>query len=209
MPTAQDVERVNFFVEERAQDYRQSSFLTLLTDPDTPVETKKATLTYLQPWSNAYQRMISARVVHEPDDGLHALALLHQQEEIGHNIILHRSHPADGSTVFDPIIEACGSWYVDQLSSLPGVHKAAIAHLALEVGCLVMSEAGLVPFPDDAYFALHVVADADHVEMGYEMLRERTDWTADEVIAVLDRAWQVIGVASDRIAECARRDTLA
>jgi len=45
--------------------------------------------------------------------------------------------------------------------------------------------------------------------MGYEVLRRRSDWTPEAVITVLDRAWQVIGVVSDRIAECARRDTVA
>lgn len=42
---------------------------------------------------------------------------------------------------------------------------------------------------------------------GYRVLRRRSDWNAEDLIAVLDRAWQVIGVVSDRIAECARQDS--
>jgi hypothetical protein len=71
----------------------------------------------------------------------------------------------------------------------------------------VFSRAGSRAFPGDPYFTLHDEADAEHLEMGYRILRRRTDWTVDDLITLLDHAWQVITVVSDRIAECARRDT--
>jgi hypothetical protein len=207
--TAQDVERIARFNEERQRAYASSALIQLLSDESTPGETRKAVLTYLQPWSNAFQRMISARVVFETDPALQALALEHQQEEIGHDKILARSRADDRRVVWDPVIEAGASWFVDQFAVLPGVQRAALAHLALEAGSLVLSQAGTKAFPGDEYFDLHDEADVEHLEMGYEVLRQRSDWTADAVIQVLDRAWQVIGVVSDRIAECARRDTSA
>lgn len=109
--------------------------------------------------------------------------------------------------VWDAVIETGASWFVDQFAVLPSVHRAVLAHLALEAGSLVLSKAGTHAFPDDPYFTLHDEADAEHLEMGYRVLRQRTDWTVDDLIAVLDRAWQVIAVVSDRIAECARRDS--
>jgi hypothetical protein len=207
--TAQDVERIARFNEERQRAYASSALIQLLSDEGTPAETKKAVLTYLQPWSNAFQRMISARVVFETDPALQALALEHQQEEIGHDRILARSRADDHRVVWDPVIEAGASWFVDQFAVLPGVQRAALAHLALEAGSLVLSQAGTKAFPGDEYFDLHDEADVEHLEMGYEVLRQRGDWDADAVVQVLDRAWQVIGVVSDRIAECARRDTSA
>jgi hypothetical protein len=207
--TAQDVERVARFNEERQREYGESALIRLLTDESTAPETKKAVLTYLQPWSNAFQRMISSRVTFESDPELYALALEHQQEEIGHDAILRRSRAEDTRVVWDPVIEAGASWFVDQFAVQPGVKKAALAHLALEAGSLVFSQAGTKAFPDDEYFDLHDEADVGHLEMGYDVLRERTDWTADGVIEVLDRGWQVIGVVSDRIAANAVRDTAA
>ncbi|GLY96640.1 hypothetical protein [Actinoplanes sp. NBRC 103695] len=207
--TTQDVERVARFNEERQREYGESALIRLLTDESTRPETKKAVLTYLQPWSNAFQRMISARVTFESDPALYQLALEHQEEEIGHDKILRRSRADDQRVVWDPVIESGASWFVDQFAIQPGVRKAALAHLALEAGSLVFSQAGAKAFPDDEYFDLHDEADVGHLEMGYELLRERDDWTADEVTEVLDRGWQVIGVVSDRIAECARRDTSA
>jgi hypothetical protein len=207
--TQQDVERVARHNERRQREYEASDLIRLLTDASTSAETKKAVLTYLQPWSNAFQRMISARVTFESDPGLRALALEHQQEEIGHDRILARSRADDRQPVWDPVIEAGASWFVDQFAVLPGVQRTVLAHLALEAGSLVFSQAGTRAFPADEYFALHDEADVEHLEMGYEVLRQRTDWTVDAVVTVLDRAWQVIGFVSDRIAECARRDTVA
>lgn len=207
--TQQDVERVARHNEQRQREYEASDLIRLLTDADTRDDTKKAVLTYLQPWSNAFQRMISARVTFESDPELRALALEHQEEEIGHDKILARSRADDRQLVWDPVIEAGASWFVDQFGILPGVQRAVLAHLALEAGSLVFSQAGTRAFPEDEYFDLHDEADVEHLEMGYELLRRRSDWTVDGVVTVLDRAWQVIGVVSDRIAECARRDTVA
>ncbi|MFJ7215386.1 hypothetical protein [Amycolatopsis sp. NPDC098790] len=207
--TQQDVERVARHNEQRQREYEGSALIRLLTDASTTDETKKAVLTYLQPWSNAFQRMISARVTFESDPELRALALEHQEEEIGHDKILARSRAEDRQLVWDPVIEAGASWFVDQFGILPGVQRAVLAHLALEAGSLVFSQAGTRAFPEDEYFDLHDEADVEHLEMGYELLRRRSDWSVDDVVTVLDRAWQVIGVVSDRIAECARRDTVA
>ncbi|ADJ48139.1 hypothetical protein AMES_6314 [Amycolatopsis mediterranei S699] len=207
--TEQDVERVARHNEQRQREYEASDLIRLLTDENTTDETKKAVLTYLQPWSNAFQRMISARVTFESDPELRALACEHQAEEVGHDRILARSRADDREPVWDPVIEMGASWFVDQFAILPGVQRAVLAHLALEAGSLVFSQAGTRAFPDDEYFELHDEADVEHLEMGYEVLRRRGDWTPEAVITVLDRAWQVIGVVSDRIAECARRDTVA
>ncbi|MGW3996510.1 hypothetical protein ACWEF6_23745 [Amycolatopsis sp. NPDC004772] len=207
--TEQDVERVARHNEQRQREYEGSALIRLLTDESTTAETKKAVLTYLQPWSNAFQRMISARVTFESDPELRALACEHQAEEVGHDKILARSRADDRELVWDPVIEMGASWFVDQFAILPGVQRAVLAHLALEAGSLVFSQAGTKAFPDDEYFELHDEADVEHLEMGYEVLRWRADWTPEAAITVLDRAWQVIGVVSDRIAECAVRDTVA
>ena len=203
-----DLERVASYNESRQAEYEASDLIQLLVDEQRG-ETKKAVLAYLQPWSNAFQRMISARVAYETDPELRTLALEHQKEEIGHDTILADTRAEDRRLMWDPVIEAGASWFVDQFATLPGVQRAVLAHLALEAGSLSLSKAGVRAFPDDPYFTLHDEADVEHLDMGYQVLRERSDWTADGVITVLDRAWQVITVVSDRIAECALRDTEA
>jgi hypothetical protein len=152
--------------------------------------------------------MISARVASETEPELLALALKHQEEEIGHNTIL-ASGRSDDKLIWDPIIEAAVDWFVGQLTRLPGVLRAVLAHLVLEAGSLVFSQAGLAAFPDSEYFSLHDEADLEHMEMGYELLRQRADWIEETVITVLDRAWQMITVVSDHIAERAQYNSAA
>jgi hypothetical protein len=207
--TDMDLQRVIDFNTARQKAYESCRLVRLLCDEATSDATKKAVLTYLQPWSNAFQRMISARVAHEVDPGLRPIALQHQQEEIGHDMILAKSRADDQRVVWDPVIEAGAAWFVDQITAGPGVHRAVLAHLALEGGSLTLSKFGLRAFPGDPYFALHDEADVEHLEMGYQILRERTDWNAEDIVTLLDRAWQVMNVVSDRIVECAVRDTAA
>ena len=84
-----------------------------------------------------------------------------------------------------------------------------LAHLVLEAGSLTFSNAGSPAFPGNVYFALHDEEDEEHIEMGYRLLAERQEWRLGDVTELLDRAWQIITMVSDRIAELARRDTSA
>jgi hypothetical protein len=193
--------------ERHVRAYRASALISLLEDPTTPAATKDAVLAHLAPWSNAFQRMIDVRAVFETDPQLKELALQHKEEEIGHDEILADSHDTGRTAGWDPVVEAGAAWFVEQFRILPGLHKVVLAHLVLEAGSLTFSNAGSVAFPGNAYFALHDEADQEHIEMGYRLLAERPDWQVGEVTELLDRAWQIINMVSDRIAELARRDT--
>ncbi|MEY9846745.1 hypothetical protein [Streptacidiphilus sp. MAP5-3] len=194
--------------EEHVRAYRASSLILLLEDPTTPAATKDAVLAHLAPWSNAFQRMISVRAEFETDPQLRELALEHQQEEVGHNGILADSHDTGRTADWDPVVEAGAAWFVDQLRTLPGLQRVVLAHLVLECGSLAFSNAGSLAFPGNTYFALHDEEDEEHIEMGYRLLAERQEWRLGDVTELLDQAWQIIIMVSDRIAELARRDTV-
>ncbi|WP_458248706.1 hypothetical protein [Streptomyces sp. MAI_2237] len=192
--------------EEHVRAYRSSDLIVLLEDPTTPTATRDAVLTHVAPWSDAFQRMISVRSAFETDPRLKELALQHRQEELGHNDILADSHRTGRAPGWDPVVEAGAAWFVDQFRTLPGLHRVVLAHLVLEAGSLTFSTAGSLAFPGNAYFALHDEADEEHIEMGYRLLAERPEWQLGDVTELLDRAWQIITMVSDRIAELARRD---
>ncbi|MEU9391876.1 hypothetical protein AB0D86_17970 [Streptomyces sp. NPDC048324] len=193
--------------EEHVRAYRSSDLIVLLVDPTTPASTRDAVLTHVAPWSDAFQRMIDVRAAFETDPQLKELALQHRQEELGHNDILADSHRTGRTPGWDPVVEAGAAWFVEQFRTLPGLHRVVLAHLVLEAGSLTFSSAGSLAFPGNAYFALHDEADEEHIEMGYRLLAERPEWRLGEVIELLDRAWQIITMVSDRIAELARRDS--
>ncbi|GIL27402.1 hypothetical protein [Actinocatenispora comari] len=213
-PERSDVDRVAAYNNQRQEQYRASRLCQLLVDDTVSEETKKATLPLLQPWSNAFQRMTTARVQAEasriqtdPDPELLALAMEHWQEEVGHNDILKRSRGGGDQVVWDPVIEAGAAWFIEQFRTLPGMQRAMLAHLVLEAGSLVFSQAGVRAFPHDEYFTKHDEDDVEHLEMGYRLLRSRSDWSVEEMVTIMDRGWQIITLVSDRIAECAVRDT--
>ncbi|MFJ9119402.1 hypothetical protein ACIRJO_28150 [Streptomyces sp. NPDC102394] len=193
--------------EEHVRAYRCSDLIVLLEDPTTPAATRDAVLTHVAPWSDAFQRMIDVRAAFETDPQLKELALQHRQEELGHNDILADSHRTGRTPGWDPVVEAGAAWFVEQFRTLPGLHRVVLAHLVLEAGSLTFSNAGSLAFPGNAYFALHDEADEEHIEMGYRLLAERPEWRLDEVIELLDHAWQIITMVSDRIAELARLDS--
>ncbi|ALV31351.1 hypothetical protein [Streptomyces sp. CdTB01] len=193
--------------EAHVRAYRASDLIVLLEDPTTPAATRDAVLAHVAPWSDAFQRMIDVRAAFETDPQLKELALQHRQEELGHNDILADSHRTGRTPGWDPVVEAGAAWFVEQFRTLPGLHRVVLAHLVLEAGSLTFSNAGSLAFPGNAYFALHDEADEEHIEMGYRLLTERPQWRLDEVTELLDRAWQIITMVSDRIAELAHRDS--
>lgn len=193
--------------EAHVRAYRANSLIVLLEDPTTPAATKDAVMAHVAPWSNAFQRMINARAAFETDPQLKELAVEHQQEEVGHDRILADSHRTGLTAGWDPIVEAGAAWFVEQLRTLPGLLRVVLSHLVLEAGSLTFSNAGSLAFPGNSYFALHDEADLEHIEMGYRLLAERQEWELDEVTELLDHAWQIINLVSDRIAELALRDT--
>ncbi|GAA4215303.1 hypothetical protein [Actinocatenispora rupis] len=203
------VERVAEHNRRQQEAFAGSRLCRLLADDTTDPATKAAVTTYLQPWSDAFQRMITVRVEHETDPSLRALAIDHRDDETGHNKLLAASrahHGVDAPVVWDPVIEMGAAWIVDALRTLPGVLRAVLAHLAVESAALTFFTRVASTFPDDIYFQHHNDVDAEHVEMGYQVLRERTDWTEDEVVTLLDHAWQVMTIVADRIAERAVAD---
>ncbi|WP_207129599.1 hypothetical protein [Actinocatenispora comari] len=208
-----NVERVAQYNQRQQDAFAASRLCRLLADNATDAATKAAVRTWLQPWSDAFQRMITVRVEAETDPQLRAQAIEHRDEELDHNLLLARSRTSAGDphaeAGFDPVIEAGAAWFTEGLRLQSGVGRAVLAHLALEAAASTFfSRIGVPAYPDDVYFAHHDEADAEHLEMGYQVLRERADWTEEQVLSLLDHAWQVMTMIADRIADRAISDAI-
>ena len=96
--------RVDFAGSDRAVDlvraanqrhideYRRGALVSLVQDLDRqPGSVRERLLDYLQGWSDAFQRVVTARVVAETDAGSRLLAQEHLAEEQGHNQLLDRA----------------------------------------------------------------------------------------------------------------------
>ncbi|MEU1986028.1 cupin domain-containing protein [Nocardia sp. NPDC019395] len=199
-----DVELVRSDNQRFMREYENNALVRMIRDLETQSpEVRNRLLDHLQTWSDAFQRVITARIVGEADGPARKLAAEHLAEEIGHNRLL--ADIRDGREAqWDPVIAAVASWFVDRMTTAPSVERTVLAHLVLEGSGMVFHAAGVDAFASSEYFRLHDGADAEHLEMGYRELAERRDWTPDEVRGVLRQGWQMMELLSDRIAERAR-----
>lgn len=194
--------------EDQIRRFNENPLVELVRRPAIPEEDKGRILGYLQPWSDTFQRIITLRVACETDSSLQALAQQHLTEELNHNTMLAQARSDNSGGVWDPVISAAASWFVDQMLTLSGLERAVLAHLVLEGAALVFHQAGHGTYPDNEYFALHSEADQEHLKMGYRLLAERTDgWQVDEILELLDRGWQMITLLCERVAYSATQDT--
>lgn len=193
--------------EDQMRRFNENPLVELVRRPAIPEEEKARILGYLQPWSDTFQRVITLRVACETDSGLQALAQQHLAEELNHNTMLAQTRSDDSGVVWDPVIAAAASWFVDQMLTLSGLGRAVLAHLVLEGAALVFHQAGCGTYRDNKYFALHSEADQEHLQMGYRLLEERTDaWQVDDVLELLDRGWQIITLLCERMAYSATQE---
>lgn len=191
--------------QRHIDEYRRSALVSLVQDLDRqPGLVRERLLDFLQGWSDAFQRIVTARVVAETDDRSRLLAQEHLAEEQGHNLLLHRARAARPARR-DPVISAVCSWFVDRMSFAGSIERTVLAHLVLEGSGMVFHAAALPAFGDGEYFRLHDGAEAEHLDMGYRALAARRDWSVDDVLAILRDGWEMMTLLSDRIAECGLR----
>src|SRR5947209_1843725 len=107
--------------EDQMRRFNENPLVKLVRRPAIPEEEKARILGYLQPWSDTFQRIITLRVACETDPGLQSLAQQHLTEELNHNTMLAKARSDDDGGVWDPVISAAASWFVDQMLTLSGL----------------------------------------------------------------------------------------
>jgi hypothetical protein len=195
-----DVRGIREVNDGHLRRFAESDLVTLVRSPGLPAEMKQRVLDLLQPWSDTFQRVVTLRVACERDAELRYLAQEHLAEELNHNVLLARSRGDAGSGAWDPVVAAASSWVVDRMFSASGIERVVLAHLVLEGSGMVFHQAGKTAYHDSDYFAVHDEADEEHLEMGYRLLQERTDWQVHEVVRTLDQGWEMITLLCDRVA---------
>ncbi|GGL06877.1 cupin domain-containing protein [Nocardia jinanensis] len=199
-----DIAAVRIENDKYMRAYADNALVRMISDIDgQPDGVRESLLDHLQGWSNAFQRVIAARIVGEGDGPARDLADEHLVEEVGHHRLL--ADIRDGrETRWDPVIAAVSSWFLDRMTTGSSVERTVLAHLVLEGSGMIFHATGVHAFAASEYFRLHDGADAEHLEMGYRELAERRDWTPEQVSDVLRRGWQMMELLCDRIADRAR-----
>ncbi|WP_405946475.1 cupin domain-containing protein [Streptomyces prunicolor] len=154
-------------------------------------------------WSVYFQRMLYARQATCADPMLREVYAGHLREEFGHDRLLKERHGVS-DTVYDPILEAVGNWFVMQMHGTDEASKIVIVHMAVETCCQVFGERTGVAFTEEdtastSYFDLHSEVDEDHRELGRDYLRGLSAAQFPQLMQVCTQAWDQIDLLFDRI----------
>ncbi|MFF5973409.1 cupin domain-containing protein [Streptomyces sp. NPDC012769] len=155
-------------------------------------------------WSVYFQRMLYARQAVCADPRLREVYAGHLREEFGHDVLLKERHGIS-ETVYDPILEAVGNWFVLQMHGADEAAKIVIVHMVVESSCQVFGERTGVAFPEETaddvtYFDLHSEVDEDHRELGRDHLRGLSTSQFPHLMRVCGQAWDQLDVLFERIA---------
>jgi hypothetical protein len=200
---AAEFSQIKSLNEDYMQEYANSWSVRLLENSSQlSLRQREVLLGYAQSWSDGFQRMLATRCLLETDESLYRMAEGHLAEEIGHQRLLAEARGA-APALWDPIISACSSWIVDSMAKLSPMERLALVHLVLEGSGLVALTAGRRNFSQSQYFALHSETDVEHLNMGYEELARRNDWSMDGISEVLRKGWAIVFIFTNRLAQLA------
>ncbi|MGW7099600.1 cupin domain-containing protein [Streptomyces sp. NPDC054838] len=191
-------ERLDKFGRHRMFELFDSGRVT--SDP----EMRDRFVSALYVWSVYFQRMLYARQAVCADPELREVYAGHLREEFGHDVLLKERHGI-GETVYDPILEAVGNWFVMQMHGADEAAKIVIVHMVVESSCQVFGERTSVAFAEQtadevSYFDLHSEVDEDHRELGRDHLRGVSADQFPRLMQVCGQAWDQLDVLFERIA---------
>lgn len=157
----------------------------------------------LKVWSTYFQRVLQARACLTSDPHFFKLAQRHLADELGHDQSLGARRD-----IWDPLLDALGSWFVFRVMSSTDVERVVLVHLVLEKAALMFYERMAPLFNSDSsqaadHFVQHAQDDGDHVQIGIDLLRltpltdlarlqrvQKTGW--DMMRALLTRITQLV-----------------
>jgi hypothetical protein len=150
---------------------------------------KSRVLDCLAVWSSYFQRVIQARAAFTTDPLIQRSANAHLADELGHDKSL-----GTRTQIWDPILDAIGSWFVLKAIESNDLEKAVVVHLVLERAAMIFYEKMDVLASTDAsvHFEQHSGTDERHVDMGIQVLRQAGAAEIERLHALQEKAWDML-----------------
>ncbi|WP_437591269.1 hypothetical protein [Sorangium sp. So ce1000] len=190
--------------EAHAREFAGSPLMQLLrSERALRDDVKRRMLGALQIWSNAFQKVLCARVVFESHPGAIAIAERHLADEVGHNRRLSRMHDPRSSPSWDRGIAAASSWFIERMGSTSTEERTVLVHFVIERCADILLTAAQQIFPDSDYFATHAEVDAEHVKLGYGLLKGLPGLDIAPLRGALTEGWQMMNLICQRISDIA------
>jgi quercetin dioxygenase-like cupin family protein len=156
-----------------------------------------------QVWSNYFQKMLFARAVTVQDPQAEELSWAHLIEELGHNRELAKGRP-ELRPVFDPVLEGACAWFPWKTALISDVEKVVLVHLVVEASATYFYkhiQPRMAKARSSDHFDHHKVADTQHVDMGYDFLRQLRIDSGQPLFEIQRQGWAMLSAVMGRIAD--------
>lgn len=192
-----------------AEEFTRSPLMNLIqaTTMDN-ARSRARMLECIQVFSNYFQKTVMLRAVLNDDNKHIKVAQDHLAEEFGHDISLmyDRNNQAPA---WDPILDACSSWFSWKMITLDNSEKTLLVHLVLEESAnifFIKANEVMVKYNETDYFKIHAEVDEHHASMGLSLLKGLTDDEYANLSTIQHQGWDVLNAVCKRIAELTTKD---
>ena len=157
----------------------------------------------IQVFSDYFQKVVMLRYIFSDNSKFSSVTHQHLNEEYGHNTFLNQDRHYRPS-VWDPILEATGSWFAWKMFTLDAEEKTVLVHFVLEASAqLFFKRAHQVmdQYQETQYFKLHFEIDEQHEEMGTALLQGLTTEKYQQLQKIQCQGWKILNTACEQIAK--------
>jgi hypothetical protein len=167
------------------------------------VKSRAHLLDCIQVFSNYFQKTVMLRSALSENNQYLKVAQEHLAEEFGHDIsLMHDRH--EKKAVWDPILDACSSWFAWKMITLDNSEKTLLVHLVLESSAnmfFVRAHKVMMKYAETDYFKIHAEVDEHHATMGIELLNDLSDVEYKGLLKVQQQGWDMLNAVCNRMAE--------
>ncbi|WP_191488259.1 hypothetical protein [Pseudomonas sp. FEN] len=186
-----------------AERYRGSNLMCLIQSKQMEdKENRERLLDSIQIFSDYFQKTIMLRSVFCDDLEFLSVVQLHLNEEFGHNFKLMKDRKYR-APVWHPVLEATAAWFAWKMLTLDNAEKTVLIHLVLEASANIFFSAAhkvMCDYGETDYFEVHAQADAEHEQMGSELLARLCAEKYVSLMTIQQQGWDMLNAACDQIA---------
>ncbi|WP_248800351.1 iron-containing redox enzyme family protein [Pseudomonas sp. MWU13-2105] len=165
-------------------------------------ENRERLLDAVQVFSDYFQKTIMLRSVFCENRHFLSVVQAHLNEEFGHNFKLMKDRKYR-VPVWHPILEATAAWFAWKMFTLDNEEKTVLIHLVLEASANIFFSAAhevMRRYGETDYFEVHAQVDAQHEQMGIDLLDNLSAKKYVNLMTVQQQGWEMLNAACDQIA---------
>lgn len=187
---------------EFLNQYKTSLIMDLIKSTSMSEKKKRECfLDCIQTFSNYFQKTVMLRNVFCDNPKFLSVTQVHLKEEFGHDLKLMDDRK-NKAPAWDAILDATAAWFTWKMFTCNDEEKTVLMHLVLEASAnIFFREAHKImnAYDETDYFNIHAAVDAEHEQMGHDLLKDLTSEKYRRLIEIHKQGWDVLNAVCDRI----------